>query len=95
MYHAINIRMLLKNSVQGAINRNIDIIKRGFLPAEELNSIENFLGRVVQVVSDDDFVASFQKSQSGERADVARSSVRPALVWNFPRYPGETGGIGK
>lgn len=44
MYHAINIRMLLKNSIQGAINRNIDMIKRGLLPADKLDSIENFLG---------------------------------------------------
>lgn len=91
MYHTINIRMLLKDSIQGAINRDIDIVERRLLPAQELNSIENFLGRVVQVVGDDDFVASFQQSKSGERADVAGASVRPALVWNSPRYRGEQG----
>lgn len=44
MYHTVDVRMLLKNSIQGAIERNIDIVKRGLLPAEELNSIENLLG---------------------------------------------------
>ena len=88
MNHTVNIRMLLKHSIQGAINRDIDIVEWWFLPTEELNSIENFLGRIVQIVSDHDFVASFQKSKSGERADVAGASVRPALVWNFPRYRG-------
>lgn len=44
MYHAINVRMLLENAIQGAINGNIDIVKLRPLAAEELDPIEGFLG---------------------------------------------------
>jgi hypothetical protein len=47
MDHTINVRMLLENLVQGAINSNIDIVKWGLRPTQELNAIEDLFGGVV------------------------------------------------
>ncbi len=63
-----------------------DLVKLGFvgdvagevlgsLAADQLDAVEDFVGGVVEVVDDDDFVAGFEEGEGGEGADVACASV--------------------
>lgn len=45
------------------------------LAANQLDAIESDFGRVVEIVDDDNVIASFEKGQRCEGADVARATV--------------------
>lgn len=47
----------------------------GSLAANQLNAVEDFIGGVVEIVDDDDFVICFEKRESGEGTDVARAAA--------------------
>lgn len=45
------------------------------LAADQLDAIKGDFGRVIEVVNDDNVIASVEKGQRGERADVARATI--------------------
>lgn len=59
MNDAIYVGILLENFVKSAVIGNIDIVETRPLAADELDTVDGFLGRIVKIVSNDDFVASF------------------------------------
>ena len=63
-----------------------DLIELGFVgdiagevfgspAADELDAVEDFVGGVVEVVDNDDFVAGFEEREGGEGTDVAGAAV--------------------
>lgn len=66
MDDAVNIGMVLKQLVEGTIVGDIELVERRPLAANQLDPIDGLLGRIVQVVGDDDLVPSFQQGQGGE-----------------------------
>lgn len=80
MDDAVNIGMVLEQLVEGAIVGDIDLVELRPLAGKQFDAIDGLLGRIVQVVGDDDFVASFQQGQGGERSNVSGASAESALV---------------
>ena len=75
MDHAVDIRMLREDFVKRSFIRDIEIIKFGFLTAYELDAVDDFWGRVVQVVCNDNLIVRFQEGQSSEGSDVSSAAV--------------------
>jgi hypothetical protein len=67
----VNIRVLLEHLIQLLLIGDVQRVVLGPLAADELDTVEDLLGGVVEVVDDDDLVVGLEKGESGERADVA------------------------
>jgi hypothetical protein len=72
----VDIWVLLKDLVKGSLICDIAFVKSRPLAADELDAVNDFLGRVVEVVDDDDLVVGFQKGESREGANVAGTTRR-------------------
>lgn len=59
MNDTIYVRILLENFVKSAVIGNIDIVETRPLAAYQLDTVDGLLGRIVKIVGDDDFIASF------------------------------------
>lgn len=82
MDDAVNIRMVLKNLVEGAIVGDIELVKLRSLAANQLNPIDGLFRRIVQVVGNDDLVPGFQQGEGGERSNVSGASARICISLN-------------
>jgi hypothetical protein len=76
MNHTIYIRTSCKDLVESGFISDINIVEVGLLSADQFYAIEDFLRGIVEVVYYDDFVASLEKCEGGERADVARTTAK-------------------
>lgn len=70
MNHIVNIRVRIEHLLERLLIGDIELKELRPLPTDQLDAIDNLLGRVLQVVSDDDFVAGFQQRERRERANV-------------------------
>jgi hypothetical protein len=82
----VDIRVLLEHLVQLLLIGNVQRVVLRPLAADELDAVEDLLGGVVEVVDDDDLVVGLEKSEGGERTDVAgatgkRMDVRAGQQW--------------
>lgn len=75
MNDAVNVGVGGKHLVEGSRVGDISLDELGPLAADQFNAVDDFGGRVVQVVGNDDLVASLEEGEGCERADIARSSV--------------------
>jgi hypothetical protein len=66
MNHIVNIRVRIEHPLERLLIGDIELKELRPLPTDQLDAIDNLLGRVLQVVSDDDFVASFQQRERRE-----------------------------
>jgi hypothetical protein len=66
MNHIVNIRVRIEHLLERLLIGDIELKELRPLPTDQLDAIDNLLGRVLQVVSDDDFVASFQQRERRE-----------------------------
>ena len=76
MNDAVNVRVRRENLVESGLIGDIHGVELGALARDELDSVDAFFGGVVEVVDDDDFVASLKEGEDGERADIAYTSKR-------------------
>lgn len=67
--------MLREYSVNVCFNGDVTLVKVWSFAADKLNTIDYFLGGVVEVVNDNDLVIRFKKSKSGEGADVTSATM--------------------
>lgn len=84
MHDGIDAGVLREDVVETSLVGHIDLVEGRSLSANELDAIDGFLGRVVEVVDDHDVVASEEEFERREGADVARSSnvvVTLAMRW--------------
>lgn len=75
MDNAVNVGVSLEHLVEVLLVGDIELNELGLLAADQLNAVQSLGGGVVQVVSNDDLVASLQQSEGGERANVARATA--------------------
>lgn len=66
MDDAINIGVLLKNPIKRLFIRDVDIVECGPLAADKFDAIDGLFGRVVEIVSDDNFISFFQQRKRRE-----------------------------
>jgi hypothetical protein len=66
MNHIVNIRVRIEHLLERLLIGDIELKELRPLPTDQLDAIDNLLGRVLQIVSDDDFVASFQQRERRE-----------------------------
>lgn len=74
MDHIVNIWVVGEDLVQALLVCDVDIVQSWANTRDHLNAIDDFIGRVVQVVHNDNLVASLNEGESGEGADVAGAS---------------------
>ena len=75
MNDIVDVRVQLKHLIQLLLIGDIQRVVLGPLAADELNAVEDLIGRVVKVVDDDDLVVGLEKRESSERADVASATI--------------------
>lgn len=73
---AVNVGVGLEDLVEGSLVGDIELGELGLLAGDQLNALQGLGRGVVQVVGDDDLVASLEQSEGGERANVARATRR-------------------
>lgn len=83
MNHAVDVGVLLKDPVEGGLVGDIELDELGTLAADQLDAVDDFFGGVIQVVGEDDLVASLEEGEGREGANIAgttgglKVSVRP------------------
>ena len=70
MNDAVNVGVSLEDLVEAILIGDIDLDEIGLLAADSLNTVEGLGGGVVQVISDNDLVASLEEGKGGEGANV-------------------------
>ena len=80
MDDAVNVWVLLKHLVEGGFVGNIEVVEGGLLAADELDAVQDFGGRVVEIIGDDDFVVILQETEGREGADVACTTTMSPSV---------------
>lgn len=75
MNDTVNVGVGLEDLVEASLIGDIQLNELGFLAADQLDPVQSFDGGVVQVVSDDDLVASLEECEGGEGANVASATV--------------------
>lgn len=76
MNDAVDIGVLSKDLVQCGLIGHVSLIEGWLLAADQLDAVQNLLGRIVQVVNNDDLIIGLQQRKGRERANVARSTAR-------------------
>jgi hypothetical protein len=71
----VNVGVGLEDLVEASLIGDIQLNELGLLAADQLDPIQGFHGGVVQVVGNDDLVASLEQSEGGEGANVASATV--------------------
>lgn len=64
--NAVNVGVSLEHLVEAVLLGDIELDELGLLAADKLNALESLGRRVVQVVGNDDLVASLEESKGGE-----------------------------
>lgn len=75
MNNAVNVGVSLKDLVEAILMGDIDLDELGLLAANSLNTVEGLGGGVVQVISDNDLVASLEEGKGGEGANVTGTTM--------------------
>ena len=71
MDNIINVGMRGEYAVESGFVRDINVEKLRLLSTDELNAVQDHCGRIIEIVYDDDLVASLQKCQGSEGTDIA------------------------
>lgn len=87
---AVNVGVRSKHLVEGSFVGDIHLSEVWPLSGDQFNAIEDLCGGIVQVVGNDDLVASFKKGQGREGPNVTRSSTTSCQLSCFrDRLPGD------
>ena len=74
MDNAVNVGVSFEHLVESSLIGDIELRELGLLAADQLNAVQGLGGGVVEVVGNDDLVASLEQSEGGEGANVAGST---------------------
>jgi hypothetical protein len=67
----VNVWVLFEDLVERSFVGDVGLVEGWSLAADELDAIDDFGRRVVEIVDDDDLVVCLEKSESREGANVA------------------------
>ncbi|KAH5441296.1 hypothetical protein HBI47_043770 [Parastagonospora nodorum] len=70
----VNVWVLFEDLVERSFVGDVGLVEGWSLAADELDAIDDFGRRVVEIVDDDDLVVCLEKSESCEGANVARAT---------------------
>lgn len=76
MNDTVNGRVLGKDLIEGLLVGDIDLVEVGAATGDELNSVEGNLGRVVEVIDDNDIVAVLEEGEGSKATNVASATER-------------------
>lgn len=71
----VDVGVGLKDLIESRLVGDIQLGELGLLARDQLNALQGLGGRVVQVISHDDLIASIEEGEGGEGANVARSTI--------------------
>lgn len=71
MYHAVDVWVSSKHLVDACFVRDVHIVELRPLATDKFDPVEDNLGRIVEVVENNNFIASLQQGKSSERPDIA------------------------
>lgn len=72
--------VLLEDLIQVSLVGQVGLVEDRSLSRDELDAVESNLGRVVEVIYDDDLIAMFEESERSEGPDVSRTTMRRSEV---------------
>ena len=70
----VDIGVLLKHLLESSFVCDVCLVELRPLPADELNAVDDFFRRIVEVIHNYDLVIGLEEGQCREGANVARSS---------------------
>lgn len=73
--HAVNVWVRRKDFVERRPISDIYFVELRSFATQKLYAIQRHFRRIVQIVDNDDLVAMFEQSESGEGANVARTTA--------------------
>lgn len=77
---AVDVWVLREDFIKGRLVGDVHLVECRALASDELDAIEAFLRGIVQVVDDDDVVASFLKSDDSVRANIAAAAINSSVI---------------
>ena len=80
MDNAVDIGMFRKHIVESFLVPDVKTNTVRSLAADEFYAIDDLLGRIVEIVCDNDFVASVEEGEGGKGANVASTPARKSLA---------------
>jgi hypothetical protein len=75
----VDVWVLLEDLVERGLICDVALVKGRSLAADELDAVDDFWRRVVEVVDNDDFVVGFEEGKGCEGANVA-GTTKPLSV---------------
>lgn len=75
MNNIVDVGVVGKDLLEGLLVGDVGIVEDGSLAGDGLDAVEDFLGRVVQVVDDDDLVVGLEEGEGCKAADVSSATV--------------------
>ena len=77
----VDVGVFSKDVLEGLLVGDVGIVKDGSLAADGLDAVQDLLGRVVQVVDNDDLVVGLEQGEGCEAADVSGATVATVSAW--------------
>jgi hypothetical protein len=77
----VNVGVVGKDLFESLLVGNVGVVEDGSLAADGLDAVEDLLGRVVEVVDNDDLVVGLEQGEGCEAADVSGSTVASISAW--------------
>jgi hypothetical protein len=74
--NAVDVGVSFEDLVKGRLVGDVDLSELGLLARDQGNALQSLWGGIVEVIGNDDLVASLEQSEGGEGADVASSTAR-------------------
>lgn len=87
MNYAVNVGVGLEDLVEAILLGDIELDELGLLAADSLNAVEGLGGGVVQVVCNDDLVASLEQGESGKGTNVTGTTSGAIISWDAQTGP--------
>lgn len=72
--HIVDVWVVVEDLVESSLVCNVGLVEFGPLAADEFDAVDDFLGRVVEAVDDDDLVVGLEQGEGREGANVARTA---------------------
>ena len=77
----VDVGVVGKDLLEGLLVGDVGIVEDGSLARDGLDTVEDLLGRVVQVVDNDDLVVGLEQGEGGEASDVSGATVASISAW--------------
>lgn len=71
---AVNLGVRREDGIERGLVGYVCLMEGGALAADELNAVDGDLGRIVEVIDNNDIVAVLEESERRERTNVAGTS---------------------